>query len=241
MASTSGGVAKVFEDEDPGWYGSYLLQSASLVPMVAPGGYDIFTCDRMGVCADHWMRKEMLNRLLKHPNVSIIVKNLTGVYVLIGRLVEQNFLRKGEEKWSDILTPEAYLQLQHDRFVIFGWILVTKCPGENKVYGIDLLESYVRGRRVGELLQYKVRRYLDATAVLPIELSGEGYGYWKKMLPRRFPTRHDFISYCQERGIEDPEPLFHGYDDIWDEDDDNKEEEEEEEEGNKKKKHKLNE
>ena len=249
MASTSDPVCKdLAEDANFRPFTQYLIGSALLVPMVNPGGYDIFTCDRVGIPADHWMRKEMLTRILEHPNASVIVKNLTGVYVLVGRFDEQCLVRPREKKWSDMLTQQAYQKLQHDTFIILGWILVTKCPGENKVYGIDLLESYVRGENVGEMLIYRAERYLDATGVLPIDISGQGYGYWKKILPRRFSTREDFVSYCERRDIKDPDALFRGYEGIWDSSEDEEEEEEEDgqEEENvdnktKKKKQKLDE
>jgi len=153
------------------------------------------------------------NLLVNHVNASVIIKNLVNCFLLIGSLGEEHYVREGEKKWVDILSEKQYADLCKHRYVCLGMILVTWFPGDKNAYSIQLLESYVRGYNVGKILMQRVKEKLGASILIPLEITMESRGYWRKILESQYGDRDNFREICAKHGIKESD--LSGYEGAW--------------------------
>jgi len=79
----------------------------------------------------------------KHPNSSILLRNLSDIIVLVAFPGSETFIRDGEKYWKDILNEKQYADFQENGQLIIGWILVNEKYSKKKIQYIDFMDTLV--------------------------------------------------------------------------------------------------
>lgn len=153
----------------------------------------------------------------KHKLAWWFIENMNNIYFIYGHESSEELCRKKDDiKWDDIL-PEPLLTMKNERkYFPLGFIMLAPNPENKEVYGIDYIEVFVKGYDIGNKMIDRLYRKLDASLIIPLDISDdETFGYWKKYLRDLFDDEDEFWKSMKEYKI--PTDLLIGYDDdpIW--------------------------
>ena len=126
--------------------------------------------------------KEFINNVIyKHPNWSILLKNLSDIYVLVASLGSQNYLKNSEKSWKEIMNKEQYELLEKNRYFVIGYMLVDE--RYEKIHYIDFFDTVIRKNNLGYHMinEYKKQRNYEVE-LIPQKIIETSAKYWAKIL-----------------------------------------------------------
>jgi hypothetical protein len=126
--------------------------------------------------------KEFINNVIyKHHNWSILLKNLSDIYVLVASLGSQNYLKNSEKSWKEIMNKEQYELLEKNRYFVIGYMLVDE--RYEKIHYIDLFDTVIRKNNLGYHMinEYKKQRNYEVE-LIPQKIIETSAKYWAKIL-----------------------------------------------------------
>jgi len=128
----------------------------------------------------------------KHPCwMSILLQNLSDIYVLVANLYDECDLKDGlydecdlkdgEKTWKEIMKKEDYDILKKNKTLIIGYMMVSERSSTPNVHYIDLFDTIVRNYNLGEVM---IGKYYDINEVLlwPKNIIPTSAKYWANVL-----------------------------------------------------------
>lgn len=115
----------------------------------------------------------------KHSNSSILLKNLSDIYVLVANFGYQKFLHPGEKSWKEIMNEEQYDMLEKNDELIIAYMWIEK--QDEDVHYMGLFDTIVRNNNLG---YHMINKYenLHEVILLPHEIIQSSAKYWAKIL-----------------------------------------------------------
>ena len=83
----------------------------------------------------------------QHHNWSILLQNLSDIYVLVASLGAQRLLKGNEKSWKEIMKKDEYDILEKNRYFVVAYMLVNE-KHQNNHY-IDLFDTIIRNNNLG--------------------------------------------------------------------------------------------
>lgn len=119
--------------------------------------------------------------IYKHPNWSILLKNLSDIYVLVASHSAQTFLRDDEKSWKDFMNDEQYKMLETNGKLVIAYMLVNE--EHKEIHYIDYFDTIVRQNDFGRSMinRYEKERDFRVT-LIPQEIIPSSAKYWAKVL-----------------------------------------------------------
>lgn len=116
----------------------------------------------------------------KHPNSSILLRNLSDLIVLVAWTGSEKLNRNGEKYWKDILNEKQYGDLQKYGQFIIGWMLVNeRYSGNANIHYIDLIDTLVPKYNLAKFMIDKYEN-INSVILLPQEIIESSALYWAK-------------------------------------------------------------
>ena len=120
------------------------------------------------------------NVVYKHPNWSILLRNLSDIYVLVANFNSQRYLKDGEKSWKEIMNKEQYNTLEKNGKFVTAYMLIEEKYEEN--HYIDLFDTVVRKSNLGYHMIDKYRKQRGYVNLIPKEIIKTSAKYWAKIL-----------------------------------------------------------
>jgi len=119
--------------------------------------------------------------IYKHPNNSILLKELSNIYVLVALKGSEVYLREGEKSWKDILTEHQYEKLKkHNKFIL-AYMLVEEI--DDHYHFIEILDTIVPANNFARIMIQKYEYLNDyKVKLIPREIIDTSVYYWAKYL-----------------------------------------------------------
>jgi len=118
-----------------------------------------------------------------HPNWSVLLRNLSDIYVLVANLYEECDLEDGEKTWKEIMKKKHYDILKKNGTLIIGYMMVNKTYSSNpNVHYIYLFDTIVRGYNLGEVMIGKYYDSNEEATLWPQNIIRTSAKYWAKVL-----------------------------------------------------------
>ena len=126
--------------------------------------------------------KHFINDVVyKHPNWTILLQNLSDIYVLVASFGAQTYLKDGEKSWKEIMKKHEYDILGKNGVFIVSYMMV-KENNQNNHY-IQLFDTIIRNNNLGRVMIQKYEREYDYNVKLvPQEIIKSSAQYWAKVL-----------------------------------------------------------
>jgi len=117
----------------------------------------------------------------KHPNWSILLQNLSDIYVLVASLGAQRLLKGNEKSWKEIMKKDEYDILEKNRYFVVAYMLVNE-KHQNNHY-IDLFDTIIRNNNLGCVMIEKYQeKYEYMVNLVPQQIIQSSAKYWAKVL-----------------------------------------------------------
>jgi len=117
----------------------------------------------------------------KHPNWSILLQNLSDIYVLVASLDAQRLLKGNEKSWKEIMKKDEYDILEKNRYFVVTYMLVNE-KHQNNHY-IDLFDTIIRNNNLGcVMIEKYVKKYEYMVNLVPQKIIRSSAKYWAKVL-----------------------------------------------------------
>lgn len=117
----------------------------------------------------------------KHPNWSILLQNLSDIYVLVASLDAQRLLKGNEKSWKEIMKKDEYDILEKNRYFVVTYMLVNE-KHQNNHY-IDLFDTIIRNNNLGCVMIEKYQeKYEYMVNLVPQQIIQSSAKYWAKVL-----------------------------------------------------------
>jgi hypothetical protein len=117
----------------------------------------------------------------KHPNWSILLQNLSDIYVLVASLDAQRLLKGNEKSWKEIMKKDEYDILEKNRYFVVAYMLVNE-KHQNNHY-IDLFDTIIRNNNLGCVMIEKYQeKYEYMVNLVPQQIIQSSAKYWAKVL-----------------------------------------------------------
>lgn len=117
----------------------------------------------------------------KHPNWSILLQNLSDIYVLVASLDAQCLLKGNEKSWKEIMKKDEYDILEKNRYFVVTYMLVNE-KHQNNHY-IDLFDTIIRNNNLGcVMIEKYVKKYEYMVNLVPQKIIRSSAKYWAKVL-----------------------------------------------------------
>lgn len=117
----------------------------------------------------------------KHPNWSILLQNLSDIYVLVASFDAQSCLKDGEKTWEQIMKKDEYDILEKNRYFVVAYMLVNE-KHQNNHY-IDLFDTIIRNNNLGcVMIEKYVKKYEYMVNLVPQKIIRSSAKYWAKVL-----------------------------------------------------------
>lgn len=152
---------------------------------------------------DEWI-KEFLNECIyKHPNSSLLLRNMSDIYVLLALKGSDNYVNedKGEKKWIEIMNNDQYELLTKNGYYVLGYILIGDIDNANDVHYIDIIDTRLRGHNLAE---YMIDQYMkNISFVVPQKIIQSSAKYWKQIFNNVYfvQTRKDMNEFIEDNNI----------------------------------------
>jgi hypothetical protein len=119
------------------------------------------------------------NVVYNHPNSSILLKNLSDIYILVANFGYQKFLHPGEKSWKEIMNKEQYDMLEKNNELIIAYMWIEK--QDEDIHYIGLFDTIVRNNKLG---YHMIKKYenLYEVILIPQEIIQSSAKYWAKIL-----------------------------------------------------------
>jgi len=117
----------------------------------------------------------------KHPNWSILLQNLSDIYVLVASLNAQCLLKDGEKSWKEIMKKDEYDILEKNRYFVVAYMLVNEKDQKN--HYIDLFDTIIRNNNLGcVMIENYEEKYGYMVNLVPQKIIQSSAKYWAKVL-----------------------------------------------------------
>lgn len=117
----------------------------------------------------------------KHPNWSILLQNLSDIYVLVASFDAQSCLKDGEKTWEQIMKKDEYDILEKNRYFVVAYMLVNEKDQKN--HYIDLFDTIIRNNNLGcVMIEKYVKKYEYMVNLVPQKIIRSSAKYWAKVL-----------------------------------------------------------
>jgi hypothetical protein len=128
--------------------------------------------------------KLLVEKFLKDPRLTSNLRSLHKTYVLYGSLGSNSYyVREGEKGWNQLLPPQLLEELERDRYVILGFVVVDTDKDPN-VCRVEMVNSFFEGHGVFRFMMHKLStNYNYEKRIVPINiLEGRAMDVWTKFL-----------------------------------------------------------
>ena len=119
------------------------------------------------------------NVVYKHPNSSILLKNLSDIYILVANFGYQKLLHPGEKSWKEIMNKEQYDMLEKNNELIIAYMWIEK--QDEDIHYIGLFDTIVRNNNLGYHMITKYENLYEII-LIPQEIIQSSAKYWAKIL-----------------------------------------------------------
>jgi hypothetical protein len=135
------------------------------------------------------------NYIYVHPKKSILLRNLSNLYILNINIISNSNKNITEEKWKQILTNEQYNSLINNNDLIIGYFLLTGNKSNNKIHYIELIDTRVPNNNFAKILinkyenlylYYEDNEHYIRGYLVPLEINNSSTMYWKKYFENNF-------------------------------------------------------
>tara|TARA_Y100000816_G_C26066108_1_gene560301 strand:- start:131 stop:724 length:594 start_codon:yes stop_codon:yes gene_type:complete len=135
--------------------------------------------------------------IYKHPNWSILLKELSDIYVLVASHSAQTLLQDGEKSWKDFMNEEQYKMLETNGRLVIAYMLVNE--KHEDIHYIELFDTVVRHNDFGRIMinRYEKERDFRVT-LIPQEIIQSSAKYWAKVLDL-YDYDHDGYKKCIDK------------------------------------------
>jgi hypothetical protein len=137
---------------------------------------------------DETLKKFYRDHIAPHPNYSLLMSQMSHMYVLTACLGSEGLVEEGETKWQDIMPEKQYQFLKKNRKLIAGYMLMEE-KGECSY--IKICDTAVRDNNI---LKYMIKRYKKEKGIshaLPYTIPSSATGYFKKYFQEEYGIESD--------------------------------------------------
>ncbi len=126
------------------------------------------------------LKEFITNVIFSHSLQSVLLKNLSDIYIIVAHNDSDSLTEPNEKKWSEILSVDQYEILKANKYYVIGYMYVTE---DDNVY-IEYIESRVRGYYIGKyMIDSYDMNYNDLNKeIFPREIIESTVMYWKSYL-----------------------------------------------------------
>jgi hypothetical protein len=128
--------------------------------------------------------------IYKHPNWSILLKELSNIYVLVASHSAQTLLQDGEKSWKDFMNEEQYKILETNGRLVIAYMLVHE--KHKDIHYIDFFDTIIRQNDFG---RYMINRYEKErgflVTLIPQQIIQSSAKYWIKVLDLYYDDDND--------------------------------------------------
>lgn len=138
----------------------------------------------------------------KHPNWSILLQNLSDIYVLVASLDAQRLLKDNEKSWKEIMKKDEYDILEKNGYFVVAYMLVNE-KHQNNHY-IDLFDTIIRNNNLGYVMIDKYeKKYEYMVNLVPQQIIQSSAKYWAKVLDFYYEDEDTGKKYIDKNLIEE--------------------------------------
>jgi len=128
-----------------------------------------------------------------HPNYSMLLSQMSHIYVLVANRGSDDVVEEGEAKWSDIMSGKQYQFLKEDKKLIVGYMLMEEDDDKKKLTYIKICDTVLRGNNILKYMIHRYKKEKEISHVLPATIPSSAAGFWKK----NFQEEYDIESKTQ--------------------------------------------
>lgn len=160
--------------------------------------------------ADVYMKHFVAKYVCTHKTAITLIKNMSNLYVLVGRKISEQSLSKGEKPWSDLLanTPDLMKEIYDHGCCPLAMMLISRNERSDESYYIEWIESFFPRYKIATRLIRKVDAYLDMQG-FPVDIS-ETAQYWSDHFFHSFDDLAEVMAFCKEHDVDETRLI--GYD-----------------------------
>ena len=110
------------------------------------------------------------------------IHNISNLYVLVGTISSERYLKKGELTFKKMLNTNQYTYLKKHRRIILGCMEVNKSEIRDNIYYIDWIDTFVPKHNIAQIMMKKYnnnKSYID-DVLIPREFFAHSINYWIK-------------------------------------------------------------
>lgn len=109
------------------------------------------------------------------------IHNISNLYVLVGTISSERYLKKGELTFKKMLNTNQYTYLKKNRRIILGCMEVNKSEIRDNIYYIDWIDTFVPKHNIAQIMmeKYNNNSHID-DVLIPREFIVHSINYWIK-------------------------------------------------------------
>lgn len=132
---------------------------------------------------------EFINHYVKSSvSKTLILRNISNAYVCMGLKLGENYLREGENTWTELIKDDPLLRRHMENgATILGYIIFEEDEeeekeDESKIKFISFIDTRLRGYNIGTKMieKFLKQNHKKYKMVLPREIIPDAVGYWVK-------------------------------------------------------------